>query len=147
MQCVFDPHDKLDEIAVVRACPEGVCEALRSFNCMSFVSVSRCWHACASEQALQGCWHQHAPCLALLVQVFAWNYYALLSAGNERLRDLAPLYSDGSVCVLPRVMQSTHVHEMLRLCTAKGTPLAPYASMHAISFAQAIIAMHHQRVG
>ncbi|KAL6760254.1 mitogen-activated protein kinase [Haematococcus lacustris] len=47
MQCVFDPHDKLDEIAVV----------------------------------------------------FAWNYYALLSAGPDRLRDLAPLYSDNSVYI------------------------------------------------
>lgn len=45
MQRVFDPHDKLDEIAIV----------------------------------------------------FAWNYYALLSAGGERLRDLAPLYSESSV--------------------------------------------------
>jgi len=45
MQCVFDPQEKLDEIAVV----------------------------------------------------FAFNYYALLSAGTERLKDLAPLYADGSM--------------------------------------------------
>ena len=45
MQCVFDPQDKLDEIAIV----------------------------------------------------FAWNYYAILSAGAERLKDLAPLYSESSV--------------------------------------------------
>ncbi|GAX73570.1 hypothetical protein CEUSTIGMA_g1021.t1 [Chlamydomonas eustigma] len=29
--------------------------------------------------------------------VFAWNFYAILSAGAERLKDLAPLYADGSV--------------------------------------------------
>lgn len=45
MQCAFNPHDKLDEIAIV----------------------------------------------------FAFNYYALLNAGVQRLRDLAPLYSPKSV--------------------------------------------------
>ncbi|PNH03249.1 Mitogen-activated protein kinase kinase 1 [Tetrabaena socialis] len=44
MQCCFNPHDKLDEIAIV----------------------------------------------------FAHNYYALLNAGTQRLRDLAPLYSKHS---------------------------------------------------
>ncbi|PNW81498.1 hypothetical protein CHLRE_06g249150v5 [Chlamydomonas reinhardtii] len=44
MQCAFNPHDKLDEIAIV----------------------------------------------------FAFNYYALLNAGVQRLRDLAPLYSPKS---------------------------------------------------
>ena len=45
MQCVFDPQDKLDEIAVV----------------------------------------------------FSYNYYAILSAGTDRLPDLAPLYAETSV--------------------------------------------------
>lgn len=51
MQCVFDPHDKLDEIAVV----------------------------------------------------FAYNYYALLSAGPARLPDIAPLYADNSVSVMSSI--------------------------------------------
>ena len=45
MQCMSDPQDKLDEIAVV----------------------------------------------------FAWNYYAILSGGPQRLPDLAPLYGDSSL--------------------------------------------------
>nr|BBC28469.1 serine/threonine-protein kinase [Yamagishiella unicocca] len=44
MQCAFNPHDKLDEIALV----------------------------------------------------FAYNYYALLNAGTQRMKDLAPLYSKQS---------------------------------------------------
>lgn len=47
MQCMSDPQDKLDEIAVV----------------------------------------------------FAWNYYAILSSGPQKLPDLAPLYGDNSSIV------------------------------------------------
>lgn len=71
MQCVFDPHDKLDEIAVV----------------------------------------------------FAWNYYALLSAGLDRLKDLAPLYSDSSVL--------THEGEKARGRQAIIAKLRAVAQMHA----------------
>jgi len=71
MQCVFDPQDKLDEIAVV----------------------------------------------------FAWNYYALLSAGNDRLKDLAPLYSETSVL--------THDGEVARGRNAIINKLRSVAQMHA----------------
>jgi hypothetical protein len=38
--------------------------------------------------------------------VFAWNFYAILSAGADRLKDLAPLYADESV----RLKLVGHLH-------------------------------------
>lgn len=39
-----------------------------------------------------------SSCALLLWRLqFAWNYYVLLSAGGERLKDLAPLYAEASV--------------------------------------------------
>mmetsp|Transcript_9782 Transcript_9782/g.24382 ORF Transcript_9782/g.24382 Transcript_9782/m.24382 type:complete len:480 (-) Transcript_9782:340-1779(-) len=71
MQCAFDPHDKLDEIAIV----------------------------------------------------FAWNYYALLSGGADRLRDLAPLYADSSILV--------HNGDVARGRQGIITKLKAVAQMHA----------------
>lgn len=82
MQCVFDPHDKLDEIAVV----------------------------------------------------FAWNYYALLSAGLDRLKDLAPLYSDTSVL--------THEGEKAKGRQAVIAKLRSVAQMHA-GFGKVVHTVQH----
>jgi hypothetical protein len=70
MQCLYNPHDKLDEIGIV----------------------------------------------------FAFNYYALLNAGTQRVKDLAPLYSERSVSSAQRSHSHSH--------TRAWAPRAPRTRAH-----------------